>query len=52
MCHAPFLGPRLDCLVSTRRERTMRMGVGVVIGIIIGVILAIWVVAQIIGGIF
>ena len=52
MCHAAIFGRRSDCLDSTRRERTMRMGVGVVIGIIIGVILAIWVVAQIIGGIF
>ena len=30
----------------------MRMGMGVIIGIIIGVILAIWVIAQILGGIF
>ena len=37
---------------SPWEDEIMRMGVGVIIGIIIGVILVLWILVQILGGIF
>ena len=36
----------------TWEDEIMRMGVGVIIGIIIGVVVVLWILVQILGGIF